>query len=111
MAAKQLLRTRSLPKTKIFWSDEFKAKIYLLDHPSFFVRGGRGVRFDAWRQLLKQIAKDREILVGADSESLSDPYHFIKQQNYVAVCDEPRAKRASKQRSTKQAKKGRRVSS
>lgn len=86
VAAKAVLRTRSLPKAKAFWSPEHKAKIYLLDHPSFFIRGyGKGPRYDAFRALLDQVAADRVKLDGGATAEVSDPYWYVRNQNYLTI--------------------------
>ena len=72
VAAKALLGVRALPANKCFWSDRFPDRVYLVDHPSFFVRGyGKGPRMDSFRQTIKRLANDFTSLAG--SEELADP--------------------------------------
>ncbi len=91
LAAKQLLDVRSLPAGKIFWSEQHKAKIYLADHPSFFVRGGADDRLRAFRALLDQLAADR----GTSSHDMVDQYAFLRKQKYELVLNREQADIAS----------------
>lgn len=77
VAAKALLKTRSLPTAKIFWSDELQAKVYLLDHPAFFIRGyGAGPRLDSFRKTLDIFASDKLML--EKGSKMSDRFAFLK---------------------------------
>ncbi len=103
VAAKALLETRSLPKNKIFWSDKFKARIYLLDHPSFFIRGyGAGPRHEAFRKVLDQFAADRKSLAKGRKNleggvaDLSDQYAYLRKQDYRLVTTTEQAKKADR---------------
>lgn len=108
VAAKAFLKVRSLPPNKIFWSDEHHAKIYLLDHPSFFIRGyGKGPRMDTFRTTLNQVAKDKKILEGKDA-NLSDEYAYLRKQDLRLVITEAQALKAERI-IRKYAKKKRRV--
>lgn len=82
VAAKALLSLRTLPKQKILWSDKYKAKIYLVDHPSFFLRGyGKGVRYENFQRILEQLAADRK----KSGKTLSDKFGFVRKQDYRLV--------------------------
>jgi uracil-DNA glycosylase family 4 len=82
IAAKALLNVRSIPPNKIFWSDKLNARIYLLDHPAFFIRGyASEERLKAFRETLDVFAKDR----GVRQKQLSDQYSFIREQDYRLV--------------------------
>jgi uracil-DNA glycosylase family 4 len=93
VAAKALLKTRSLPQNKIFWSAELNAKVYLLDHPSYFIRGTAPKdRLDAFRETLDLVAKERDGV----NEDLSDSYAYIKRQDYRLVTNKQEAIAAGK---------------
>lgn len=99
VAAKAILKTRSVPASKTFWSAELNARIYLLDHPSFFLRGyGKGPRFDQFQATIKRIAEDRNKLDDKQEQTadLSDQYAFIRQQDYRLVVNEKQALAAEK---------------
>lgn len=102
VAAKAVLKTRSLPTKKTFWSEELKARVYLLDHPSFFARGyGQGPRLTAFRKTLQNFAADYHRLhsgeEGNDSiADLSDQYAYVKKQDYRAVLNEKQALKAER---------------
>lgn len=81
--AKIFLAVKSLPKQKVFWSEPHKAKIYILTHPSAFIKGyANNDALNAFRQILHQFKKDSGDGV---SESFSDPYAFIKKQDYRLI--------------------------
>ena len=87
MAAQAFLKSRSVPTTKTFWSEEHKARVYLVDHPAFFVRGyGAGPRLEQFRQTLKRLKDDSvEAPEGAQPKDLSDQFAFIRAQDYRLV--------------------------
>jgi len=106
VAAKALLKTKSLPTNKIFWSDQLKAKVYLLDHPAFFIRGyATDDRLAEFRSILDQVKKDRT----TDASELSDHFAYLKQQDYQLVLNQEQALRAAAV-IRKYAAKGRRIS-
>lgn len=91
VAAKALLNTRSAPTQKIFYSEQLKARVYLVDHPSFFIRGyGQGPRLDSFRQTLKKLKQDLD----GDTD-ISDPYTFIKKQDYQLITNFAQAEEAN----------------
>lgn len=93
VAHKAFLKTRSVPKQKIFYSKELGAKVYLADHPAFFIRGyGAGERLATFRGTLKQLAgalKDKEVVI-------DNVYSFLHKQKYVLVDTQAKAIEASK---------------
>src|SRR5262245_40352632 len=94
IAAKALLQTRSLPQRKIFWSEELSARIYLLDHPAFFVRGyAPPSRLAAFRKILDEFKKD---FVAGDTAALSDQYAYIRKQDYRLIKNKKQALAAEK---------------
>ena len=96
IAAKTFLKTRSLPPQKTFWSDELNARIYLVDHPAFFIRGyGKGPRMDAFRQTLQRLATDHQGIENTD-KNLSDQFAYIRQQDYRLVTTEAKARNADR---------------
>ena len=91
IAAKAFLQTRSVPKQKIFWSEKHKAKIYLADHPSYFVRGyGAGARLEGFRGTMRRLAADWRGI-----EVQSDDVAYLRKQDYrlVVTAEEARAAR------------------
>lgn len=89
VAAKALLNVRTVPTQKSFWSDQFQAKMYLLDHPAFFLRGyGDGPRMEAFCSMLKRVAEERDSGVSKD---LSDDFGYIRTQDYRLVTSEKQA--------------------
>lgn len=91
-AAKLFLATKSLPKQKVFWSDAHKARIYILTHPAFFMKGyGQADALNAFRQMLSQFKKDSGEGV---SDSFDDPYAYIRKQNYQLVLNSDEAAKA-----------------
>ena len=85
IAAKQFLKVRSLPAQKTFWSEELNARIYLIDHPAFFIRGyGKGPRMDAFRQTLQRLANDAQGIENTD-KNLSDQFAYVREQDYRLV--------------------------
>jgi uracil-DNA glycosylase family 4 len=108
IAAKAVLNTRSLPAQKTFWSEELNARVYLLDHPAFFVRGyGKGPRLDQFRSTLDRVASDRDI-VGRQGKTISDQFAYIRQQDYRLVLNKKQAIKA-KRILLKYAAKGKRI--
>lgn len=92
VAAKAVLGAKKLPSTKIFYSDKLKAKVYLLDHPAFFLRGyGRGPRYDQFRSTLKQLKADME-----GEQDITDRFGFLRKQDYRLVVNRKQAIEASK---------------
>ena len=82
VAAKAFLKTRSVPKQKMFWSEPHKAKIYLADHPSFFIRGyGAGDRMEAFRGTLAQLAADWQ---NKEVEHANN-FAYLREQDYRLV--------------------------
>jgi uracil-DNA glycosylase family 4 len=92
VAAKALLNTRSLPLQKIFWDERLNARIYLVDHPAFFVRGVSAERLKAFREILAVFAKDRQ----RDNISMSDQFSYVKQLDIRLVLNEEQALEAEK---------------
>lgn len=114
VAAKALFG-RSLPSQKVFYSEELKAKIYLLDHPSFFVRGyGVGPRIDQFRRTLDTFASDRFALDGDDGKTaareMSDQFAYVRKQDYRLVLNEEQALKAERIIRKYALKKGERIS-
>jgi uracil-DNA glycosylase family 4 len=89
--AKAVLQVRTLPPQKVFWSDLLNARVYLLDHPQFFIRGyATEERLAAFRETIDQIAKDR----ASDGSEFSDDYAYLKKQDYRLVLNEKQAWKA-----------------
>ena len=87
VAAKALLGLRSMPQAKTFWSDELHARVYLLTHPSFFIRGyGAGPRYEEFKAMLHRVAADRQTL-GNKEQVLQDQFGFIRSRKYRLVID------------------------
>jgi len=106
IAAKAFLHTRSVPKQKIFWSEQHQAKLYLCDHPAFFVRGyGQGSRLESFRSALKQLAAGWKNEVAQPG----DDFAFLRAQRYHLVSTGKRAAWAGRILLA-YAKKGRRCS-
>lgn len=110
VAAKQLLKTRSLPQQKIFYSEQLHAKVYLLDHPSFFIRGyGAGARLNTFRKILDQVAADRDHLAnGGEAPAAYDYFSYLREQKYRLVTTLEQAQEAERI-IRKYARKGRRI--
>jgi len=90
IAQKAFLETRSVPQQKIFWSEKHQAKIYLADHPSFFIRGyGAGARIEAFRSTLKQLAIDASD--GDYAERADDNFSYLREQRYLLISTAKRA--------------------
>lgn len=93
VAAKAFLETRSVPKQKIFWSDKYQAKIYLVDHPAFFIRGyGAGARLESFRSTLKQLAAEWQ----NKEERPGDNFAYLRTQNYILVSTGEQAAKAGR---------------
>ena len=106
IAAKALLKTRSLPQNKIFWDARLNAKIYLLDHPAYFIRGYASAdRLKTFREILDVFAIDR----AKESGVLSDQYVYLRKQDYRLVLNKAQAVKA-RQEIWQYAKQGFRVS-
>lgn len=92
VAQKAVLKTRSLAQySKTFWSDELQARVYLLDHPQFFIRGyGQGPRYKAWVEALQRLANDYRAIEGGQV-NLSDQYQSLREQKYITVKTEKEA--------------------
>lgn len=91
-AAKLFLATKSLPKQKVFWSDAHKARIYILTHPAFFMKGyGQADALSAFRQMLGQFKNDSGEGV---SDSFDDPYAYVRKQDYRLVLNQREADQA-----------------
>lgn len=108
VAAKAFLG-RTLPSAKIFWHEPSQARVYILDHPSFFIRGyGAGPRYDAFKATLQAVARDRAELTGGSVE-FSDQYSYLRKQDYRLVLTQEDAEQAEAI-IRKTASKGRRIS-
>lgn len=84
MAQKAFLETRSVPKQKVFWSDKHQARIYLADHPSYFIRGyGAGARIEGFRSMMRQMAADLKgtAEIGLDE----DNFRYLRKQKYYLI--------------------------
>src|SRR5678809_249163 len=93
VAARALLRTRSLPTSKIFWSDVLNAKVYLVDHPSYFARGyAPESRLKAFRETLDMFVADRK----KKSTTLSDQFAYLRSRDYCLVTNKHEALKASR---------------
>lgn len=91
IAAKALLKTKTIPSSKIFWSDQLNARVYLLDHPAYFVRPYAAPgRLKTFRETLQIFARDRE----KESGELADQFAYIKKQKYFLVLNEEKALKA-----------------
>ena len=91
VAAKALLKTRSLPTDKVFWSAELNAKIYLLDHPTMFTSGyGTDAKLKHFRQLLGMVKQDSE----SGTADLADNFAFFRSQDYRLVLNKADADEA-----------------
>ena len=76
IAGKQVCGTEFRKDKKIFWSEKLNAKVYCLDHPSYFVRGGSKQRLKEFRSGLASAANE----VKGEAE---DPrYAFLTEQDY-----------------------------
>lgn len=92
VAQKAFLQTRSVPKQKIFWSDQFKAKIYLADHPAFFIRGyGAGARLEAFQSTLRELAAGWK-----NAEVTSDNFAYLREQKYYLISTKTKAERVER---------------
>jgi uracil-DNA glycosylase family 4 len=91
VAAKAFLHLRAKPTEKIFWSEQLQARIYILDHPSFFIRGASAQRLQEFRDVLDVVARDRD-----GGKALSDPFEYIKRQDYRLVTTIEEAEEAAK---------------
>jgi uracil-DNA glycosylase family 4 len=58
IAARQVCGREFKKEQRIFWSDTLKAKVYCLDHPSFFLRGGSNKRLTQFRVGLSAAAAE-----------------------------------------------------
>lgn len=91
VAAKIVLGVRSLPANKIFYADKLKAKVYLLDHPAFFIRGyGHGPRLKQFRATLRQLKTDLD-----SGQDASDRFAFLRNNDYRAIVNEKQAQEAA----------------
>jgi uracil-DNA glycosylase family 4 len=106
VAQKAFLQTRSVPTQKIFWSEKYQAKIYLADHPAFFIKGyGTGARIDSFRSTLQQLAADWK----NEEVPTSDDFTYLRGLDYRLVLTAAEAVKSG--RIIKQyAKSGRRIS-
>jgi uracil-DNA glycosylase family 4 len=85
VAAKAILKLRSVPSIKIFYSEQVEARVYLFDHPAFFIRGyGKGPRLDTFRSMLDRVAAERGQLV-KETFDITDAYGYLKEQDYRLV--------------------------
>ena len=91
VAAKAFLRTRSKSTEKIFWHEGLQARVYILDHPSYFIRGyAPPQRLKAFQDTLALIAQEHD-----GGKSLSDPFAYVKEQDYRLVTNAKEAKAAA----------------
>ena len=92
VAAKQLLGAEYKKNKRIIDSARLGARVFLVDHPGFFLRNGiRGLneddeRLKAFRQTVQALAEF--IGSGASAQSAED---FLREQNYVSVTTAKRA--------------------
>jgi len=106
VAQKAFLQTRSVPTQKIFWSEKHQAKIYLADHPAFFIGGyGAGARLQSFRSTLHQLAADWK----NEEVPTSDDFVYLREQDYRLVLTGTQASKAG-MLIYKYAKTGRRIS-
>lgn len=77
LAARQVCGREFKKKQRIFWSDTLGAKVYCLDHPAFFFRGGSTSRLTAFRVSLAAAAAE------VTGKHKGDPrYAALEKQDY-----------------------------
>lgn len=84
-AAQQLLGREHKKDTPIFWSQKLQAKVVVLDHPSYFLRGAPKERLVIWRSRMKTV-----------STMISTPgqFAYLDRQDYRTIKvtdDKPKA--------------------
>lgn len=90
VAARQIFGNEYRKDRRMFWSERLKAKVYCLDHPSYFVRGAPQSRLDEFRSALVSVAEDVK-----GKKSISR-YAYIKAQDYKGVFTYEQAKKEAK---------------
>lgn len=80
IAARQVCGREFKKEQKIFWSNTLGAKVYCLDHPAFFLRGGSQKRLTAFRVSLSAAAAE------VTGKHKGDPrYAVFEKQDYKYV--------------------------
>jgi uracil-DNA glycosylase family 4 len=80
IAAKQVCGTEYKKDRRIFWSERLKARVYCLDHPSYFIHGGTPTRLLEFREGIAAAAADvtgRDIKISRHS--------YIEEQDYKLI--------------------------
>lgn len=76
VAAKALLKGEYRKDRPIFWSEKLNAKVYALDHPSYFLRGGSQTRLREWHMRIAE---------AVNSAKRKGRYAYLEQQDYKLV--------------------------
>lgn len=86
-----LLRRRSLPETRIFWSRALGARVFYADSPAIFAHGYRsGHSYAMFRAVLTQLGEEFR---DPDTDR-SDPYWYLRRQKYRLIKTESAAHKA-----------------
>lgn len=76
VAASALLGREYKKNVPTFWSEKLNAKVCVLAHPSYFLRGGQNARLKEWRTSLAS---------AVDTSRLSSKYAYLEAQDYRLV--------------------------
>lgn len=91
IAARQVCGREFKKEQRIFWSDTLNAKVYCLDHPAFFLRGGSNKRLTSFRVSLAAAAAE------VTGKSQGDPrYAVFEKQDYQWITTIEEAKKEAR---------------
>lgn len=85
VAAQALLGREYKKSVPTFWSEKLQAKVYVMQHPSYFLRGGSRHRLQEWRIRLGEAAKDAK---------RHGRFTYLEEQDYRLVRNRKTAMRA-----------------
>lgn len=95
VAAKQVLGREYQKGQKVFWSDRLNAKVFITDHPAFFLYGGSKQRFREFQNTLAAAASEafgKKIKVPSGLER----FQTLLKQKYIPVISAKMARKAYK---------------
>lgn len=90
IAADNLLGKEKPKDQRVFWSKKLRGQVFLLTHPSYFIRGNAGEPLAQFRRMLKE-AKQY-----VDGPMVGGQFAYLKQQDYRGVYTGEHARKVEK---------------
>lgn len=90
IAGKAMFGNEFKKDKRMFWSDKLQAKVYCLDHPSYFLRGAPQNRLEEFRASLESAAQDFK------GKKAVSRYAYVESQDYKGIFTEKEAKKEAR---------------